>query len=25
VPEYVTLPRGIREEHGTVEWSHSPA
>jgi len=24
VPEYVTLPRGIREEHGAVEWSHSP-
>jgi hypothetical protein len=24
VPEYVTLPRGIRSEHGEVEWSRDP-
>jgi hypothetical protein len=24
VPEYVTLPRGVRSEEGTVEWSRDP-
>jgi hypothetical protein len=24
VPEYVTLPRGIVRESGTVTWSHDP-
>ncbi len=24
VPEYVTLPRGIREATGEIEWSHDP-
>lgn len=24
VPEYVTLPRGVRSEAGTVEWSRDP-
>lgn len=24
VPEYVTLPRGIRAETGTIEWSRDP-
>lgn len=24
VPEYVTLPRGIERESGTVTWSHDP-
>lgn len=24
VPDYVTLPRGIREATGTISWSHGP-
>ncbi len=24
VPQYVTLPRGVAEEHAEVEWSHAP-
>ncbi len=24
VPEYVTLPRGVRAEGGEIEWSHGP-
>ena len=24
VPEYVTLPRGVREEVGAVAWSRDP-
>jgi hypothetical protein len=24
VPQYVTLPRGVSEERGEVEWSHAP-